>query len=197
VRRPGRRFWLVLLGLAVVLLAFHAPILRGLGTYLIDADEPAPADVAVVLAGDMTGERLRSAISLVHAGFVPLIAVSGPCCLYGQNEGDMAVEMAVKEGHPRNLFVVVPNRSHSTREESVEIARFLRKRRFSSYLLVTSNFHTRRARSVYRTTTPEMSIRVIAAPYEDFKPDLWWRSRQGQKVFLGEWERVVANWLGI
>lgn len=197
MRTGRRRIWLILLVLVLLLVLFHSPILSGLGNYLIDADQPVRADVAVVLAGDMTGERLNTAIRLVKDGFVPLIAVSGPCCLYGQNEGEMAVEMAVQQGHPRDIFVVVPNRSHSTREESVEISRFLRARKFSSYLLVTSNFHTRRAGAVYRTITPKLDMRVIAAPYEDFEPGSWWRSRQGQKVFLGEWERTVANWLGI
>jgi uncharacterized SAM-binding protein YcdF (DUF218 family) len=168
-----------------------------MGRFLVKADEPARADVAVVLAGDLTGDRIRTAVRLAREGYVPLIVVSGPCCMYGLNEGEMAVQLAVKEGSPPDLFVVVPNRARSTREEAFQMARFLRSRKISSLLVVTSTFHTRRAGSIYRATIPDLSPRIVASPYRDFQPDAWWRSRQGQKVFLGEWEKTVANWFGI
>ncbi len=48
-----------------------------------------------------------------------------------------------------------------------------------------------------RFTVGALVIRVIPVPEEFFTPDGWWRSRQGQKIFLAEWEKTFANWIGI
>jgi uncharacterized SAM-binding protein YcdF (DUF218 family) len=64
-------------------------------------------------------------------------------------------------------------------------------------LLVTSNYHTRRAANLFRAAAPDLTFIPIAAPDQDFSPDSWWRSRQGQKTFLMEWEKTVAVWVGL
>ncbi len=196
-KRPA--LWLALLLTAVLLAAFYPFWLRALGGFLVKADSPeaAAAAAAVVLAGDSTGGRIRTAVQLMQTKYVPLIVVSGPCCVYGRNEGDMAVDLAVREGAPREWFTVVANRARSTVEEAAVIVAFLHKRGISNFLLVTSDYHTRRAGAVYRAAAPGLSFRVIAAPDRNFQADRWWHSREGQKVFLGEWERTVAHWLGI
>jgi uncharacterized SAM-binding protein YcdF (DUF218 family) len=168
-----------------------------LGRFLVKAEPPDHAQAAVVLAGDPSGDRIRTAVRLVQAGFVPLIIVSGPCCVYGKNEGDLAVELTLREGARPEWFVVVPMRAHSTREEAVHVLNFLRKRAISNFLLVTSDHHTRRAGSVYRKAAGDLRFRVVAAPDRKFQADRWWHSREGQKVFLMQWERTIGSWLGL
>ena len=193
----GRKIlWIALVIVLVLLVSFHSAWLGGLGRFLIKAEPPDRAQAAVVLAGDPSGDRIRTAVRLVQAGFVPLIIVSGPCCFYGKNEGDLAVELAVREGARPEWFVVVPMRAHSTREEAVHVRNFLRERGISDILLVTSDHHTRRAGSVYREAG-DLRFRVVAAPDRKFQADRWWRSREGQKVFLMQWERTIGSWLGL
>ena len=70
-RIPGRRlsrppvvpFFLAAVLLILLLLVTHALWLSALARYLVDADAPAPADVVVVLAGDLTGKRLLTGSS--------------------------------------------------------------------------------------------------------------------------------------
>jgi uncharacterized SAM-binding protein YcdF (DUF218 family) len=62
---------------------------------------------------------------------------------------------------------------------------------------VTSNYHTRRAGRIFRSKAPDLEIHMIAAPDRDFTPDGWWKTRQGQKVFLDEWIKTVATWFGL
>lgn len=194
----GRKFlWIILLIVAVLLVAFHSLWLGGLGRFLIKADGPDRAEAAVVLAGDYSGDRIRTAVRLVQDGFVPLVIVSGPCCMYGKNEGDLAVELAVREGARPDWFVVLPMVAHSTREEAVHVLKFLKARGITDFLLVTSDHHTRRAGSVYREATRDLRFRVVAAPDRKFQADRWWLSREGQKVFLTQWERTIGSWLGL
>jgi uncharacterized SAM-binding protein YcdF (DUF218 family) len=194
----GRKLlWIALPITLVLLLVFHSTWLGGLGRFLVKAEAPEQAQAAVVLAGDASGARIGKAVELLRDNFVPLIVVSGPCCMYGRNEGDLAVEQAVRRGARPEWFVVVPMRAQSTREEAVHVLKFLRERGISHFLLVTSDHHTRRAGSVYREATGDLRFRVIAAPDRKFQADRWWRSREGQKVFLMQWERTIGSWLGL
>jgi hypothetical protein len=37
----------------------------------------------------------------------------------------------------------------------------------------------------------------VAAPDQYFSPDGWWKSREGRKIFLVEWEKTFATWVGL
>jgi uncharacterized SAM-binding protein YcdF (DUF218 family) len=64
-------------------------------------------------------------------------------------------------------------------------------------LLVTSDYHTRRAGKIFRSAGPDLQFVVVAAPDNSFTPDGWWRSRQGEKVFLIEWLKTATEPFGI
>jgi uncharacterized SAM-binding protein YcdF (DUF218 family) len=54
-------------------------------------------------------------------------------------------------------------------------------------LLVTSNYHTRRARYIFRKVLPEnVSLAVAGAADSQFNPSNWWESRQATKALFLE-----------
>jgi uncharacterized SAM-binding protein YcdF (DUF218 family) len=176
---------------------FHTAILRGLGDYLVRSEAPQKADIAVVLAGDSAGNRILKGAELVREGYAPQALVSGPSGLYGFYECDLAIAFAEKHGFPASYFVAVPNHSHSTKEEAAAILPELRRRGVHTVLLVTSDYHTRRAVGIYRADAPEMRFIPIAAPDEYFSPQGWWKSREGRKTFAFEWIKTVSEWIGL
>lgn len=137
----------------------------------------------MVPAGDYYGYRILKAAELVRRGFTDVVLVSSPDGTYGYGEAELAIPFAVK--------------AHSTREEALAVAPELRKRAVRKCLLVTSNYHTRRAGGIFRSAVPEVEFRVIAAQDEFFRPGDWWKTRQGQKQFVLEWMKTVAGWFGI
>lgn len=172
--------------------------MTALGNYLVEAGPPAHADLAVVLAGDLGGNRMLKAAELVKDGYAPQVLVSGPAnCCYGLHESDLAIPFAVKHGYPQSYFVAFPNDSNSTLEEAQRIVLELRKRKVHSIDLVTSNYHTHRAGRIYRSLAPDLDIHMVAAPDANFTPDGWWKTREGRKTFLNEWAKTVAAWLGM
>ncbi len=198
---PGRKRlllkWLIPLLMAAAMWLSHPLWLSALGSYLVRAEAPAPADIAVVLAGDYSGRRILEGAQLVRHGFTGKVLVSGPEGMYGRTEAELAISFATGRGHPESWFIPFPHGALSTREEAAAIVPELRKRNVRSCLLVTSNFHTRRAGGLFRAAAPDLEFRVIAAPDELFRPDRWWRSREGQKRFVLEWMKTVSNWFGI
>ena len=184
-------------GLVLIAVIFHTQILGALGAYLVKASPPQKADAALVLAGDGWGYRILAAAQLARDGFVPKVLVSGPDGAYGLHECDLAIPFAVKHGYPESYFVHMENSARSTVTEAQAVLPVIRQMGFQRIIVVTSNFHTRRAGAIYRKLAPDLRILVVAAPDENFTANGWWHKREGEKIFLVEWEKTVASWLGL
>ena len=195
----SRRLWLGVVLLVGLLLAavLHAQILGALGAYLVQAGPPQKADAALVLAGDGWGYRVLTAAQLARDGFVPRVLVSGPDGAYGLHECDLAIPFAVKHGYPESYFVHMENSARSTVAETRAVLPEIRRMGVQRLIVVTSNFHTRRAGAIFRKLAPDLTILVVAAQDKDFTADGWWHGRQGQKTFLMEWEKTIANGMGL
>jgi len=197
VKSRTRATLLVIAGLLVLAAVFHARILGAMGAYLIHADPPQKADVAVVLGGDGWGFRIMTAAQLVRDGYVPTVIVSGPDGAYGNHECDLAIPFAVKQGYPESYFIHLEHGARSTQAEAKVVIAEARKAGYHRIAVVTSNFHTRRAGRTFRAMAPDLTILMVAAPDKNFTPDGWWHNREAEKTFLSEWEKTVANWFGI
>lgn len=180
--------------LAAAGVVFHNAALAAVGGYLVREQAPEKADIAIVLGGDYSGRRILKAAELVREGYVPQALVSGPGGAYGSHECDLAIPFAVKAGFPESYFRHMEHDGHSTRDEAQAAAPTLRRLHVRTALLVTSDFHTRRAGDVFRDVTPDISYIVVGAPDQFFSARGWWRDREGRKIALLEWTKTVANW---
>jgi uncharacterized SAM-binding protein YcdF (DUF218 family) len=200
-----RRFLLpFLLTLTVIILAlyFGSGIwLTAVGRALVSDDGPAPADAAVVLAGDFTGHRMNGGAELVRKELVPVVLVSGPAGMYGINEADAAIRFITARGFPADRFVAIRHTAMSTREEARVLLAELAKRQVTRVNVVTSNFHTRRARRIFLEVERERGggpqIRMVATPDPIFDPETWWHSREGCKTAFLEWTKAITSLVGI
>jgi uncharacterized SAM-binding protein YcdF (DUF218 family) len=196
-----RRCLFACLLLAAIAILARSLWLPCLGYALIHDDGPAKADIAVVLGGDYVGHRIEKAAELIRQGYVPAALISGPVGFYGLHESDYAIAYAVRKGFPAQWFIPLPSSALSTREEALVVLAELRRRNVRSFLLVTSDYHTARARRIYlaaaRAFAPAPAMRTVAAPDEHFRPDSWWRNREGQKTVFFEWSKTFATALGL
>jgi uncharacterized SAM-binding protein YcdF (DUF218 family) len=197
------RRWLAcafLFVLSVSLLVFfnNSKILKAAGNYLVESSPPEKADAILVLAGDTRGSRIMRAAELVRAGYAPVALVSGPMQIYGVNEADLAIQYAVRQGVPAAYFAPVYRPALSTLEEARGFAMELRQRNIRKLLLVTSDYHSRRAASIFRNILgPTVDIRAVPAPDRYFHADTWWQTREGQKTVFYEYAKAAAGWLGM
>jgi uncharacterized SAM-binding protein YcdF (DUF218 family) len=189
---------LVLAAAAILSRSLWLPVL---GYALVHDDGPAKADIAVVLAGDYVGNRIEKAAELIREGYVPAALISGPPGFYGLHESDHAIAYAVRQGFPAQWFVALPHAALSTRDEAPVMLAELRRRNVRSFLLVTSDYHTARARRIFLAAERAMgggpAMRTVAVPDEYFRPDSWWRNRQGQKTAFFEWTKTFATAVGM
>jgi uncharacterized SAM-binding protein YcdF (DUF218 family) len=194
VKRFLRAAALILAAAVVLLLLFHTAVLTALGNFLVHASPPQKADVIVVLAGDGFGHRILTAGDLVKNGYAPFALVSGPDGNYGKHECDLAIQYAVRAGDPESYFAHLEHHGRSTEEEAQAVVKRLREMGVKRVILVTSNYHTRRAGSIFHRAAPDLDFIMVAAPDEFFEPDRWWKSREASKIFLLEWTKTIAEW---
>jgi uncharacterized SAM-binding protein YcdF (DUF218 family) len=197
VRRVLRSLALVLACLVLLGLIFHNAVLAGLGAYLVKDQAPEKADIALVLAGDAEGNRILTAAQLTRRGYITKILVSGPGGLYGYHECDLEIPFAVKAGYPESYFLHFENEARSTKEEAHDAVERLRQMGVHRVLLITSDYHTRRAGGIFRAAAPDLQFVVVSAPDKDFTAAGWWHSRNGQKVAFTEWVKTVTAVFGI
>ena len=196
VRR--RSSWLLVAAvLLLVLFLTNRFWMAALGGFLVHAGPPAPAEMIVVLAGDFHGNRILTAAKLIRQGIAPLALISGPADYYGLYESDLAIPFAVRHGYPASYFVALPNESRSTVSEAEAVLAELRRLNIHKIDIVTSNFHTRRSASIYRARAHDLEIHVVSAPDQYFTPDGWWKNRDARKIFVVEWLKTFATWLGM
>jgi len=196
------RFKILFCAAAVLIaaVATHALWLSAFASALIRDEGPEHADLAVVLAGDQLGHRISKAAELIRAGYVPAALVSGPP-YFDVHECDAAIAYIVHQGYPAEWFIPLPNSSLSTNDEASMILAELRRRRVHRFLLVTSAYHTARARRIYqallRAEGGGLEFRTVAAPDPNFQPSSWWRTREGKKTVFIEWCKTIVAGLGV
>lgn len=188
---------LILLGLPVAVFLAHSIWLSWLGAYLVQSGDPSPSEIAVVLAGDLYGNRILKSAQLVQAGFAPKVLVSGPGGLYGHHECDLAIPFAVSKGYPEEWFIAYPHEAHSTLREAYVVLAELRRRKIRKFLLVTSDYHTRRAGRIFHALGRDLDFRVVSAPDEFFRWNSWWHNREAQKTVFLEWSKTIAGIVGL
>lgn len=197
-----RRRWLVrlclLLALAGVAYLARAPLLSALGGMLVSADRMERADAAVVLSGEdsLNGERVLAGVRLYREGWVRKLVLSGGAWPYHRHETDFSLPLAISRGVPREDVIAVPHGAQSTTAEAEIIVKEIEPRGIRTFYVVSSDYHTARARRIFRKVS-HGRLRVLAYPAHSdwFKPDSWWQSREGRRIFLLEWVKTLNSLL--
>jgi hypothetical protein len=193
--RTRKRRWFAA---AASVIGLIAAVALSAGRMLV-VDEPRPSDVILVLAGE-TDRRPELALQLLAQGYARRVVVDVPeeARVFGFTEVQLA-EKYFQEKPQAASLIVCPIRGLSTKDESHDAARCLARERARTVLLVTSDFHTRRALSVFLHEIPGLGFSVAAVRDDRQFGIRWWSRRQWAKICLDEWMRlfwwkVVDEW---
>ena len=162
-------------------------------------DDPQKSDAIVALAGD-TNLRPARALALLRQAMAPhvFLDVEAGDQIYDQRLVDLAQRYAASlpEG---NRVSVCPITGFSTNAESDDVNRCLQSAGAQTVLIVTSDFHTRRALMIFRHRWPQYRFSVAAAHDPAQFGNAWWSHREWAKVTLDEcmklvWWEAVDRW---
>lgn len=181
-----------------MLYLLRGPILRGFVEWWV-VDEPLePAQAIVVLAGDnREGQRVRRGVELLQAGLAPRLVLSGASLRSNFSEAKLMEQDALAFGAQPEQLLPAPHDADSTLEEALALRAVLARHNFRNIIVVTSNYHTRRARLIFRGVYQKQGtiVRVSAAPDSRFRPASWWQDPEGFKLLWFELQKsLYARW---
>lgn len=184
-------------------------LLVAAGKFLERTDAPFPADVIIVIRGDeIYFNRALTAARLFHQGLAPRVYVSSAL-------DDLATPalrargIIMNEGQANVAAVLMQSRvpcgqillDHSepgggTAGELNRTRAMITSRGYSSALVVTSWYHTRRLRALLETAfkNSKVSLAIIAAE-EPTNVSNWWLRRYIAIAVLEEYVKLIIAWL--
>jgi len=182
----------LILALAIVaVISFSGPI-------LVVEDAVTVADAIVVIGGDHKPERIKKAVELYKQGFAPIVIISaGVLVLEGGKlmaEADVMYQQAIALGLPPDV-IILETQSKSTVENAIYTRQICDQNHYDSVLLVTSAYHSRRAKRIFREIY-ETNIAISVQPAnQPFCPPCWSFRADLMDVVLYEYRNWIRYWL--
>ena len=191
---------------ALLLVSLGVAGLLAWGGDLLVAPDPLPADadvLVVLLGADRAAQaRREEALTLFREGRARDLAISAAQVrFWGEWVPDLMRRYLERQygKEQADRAVLCPHNADSTLEEAQALRPCLEGHGWRTVIVVTSNFHTRRAghiwRHVFQDARPPVRIFVHGVDDGDFEPRGWWRSRRYAKTFLFESAKLVWTYL--
>lgn len=197
---PSRKLSRWCAGLIALTLIVGATLAWG-GGFLVDVDPPPErAHAIVVLRGSTESSlsRLDGAARLLQSGVAEQLLLS---VAIGSHWGEPIPDMArryvdrVYGPEAAEHYVVCASNADSTGEEALALMECLARRGWQNVVVVTSDYHTRRAKLIWRAVAqgadPPMQVSVVGVPDPEFEAQGWWRKRRYAKTWLLEMQKLV------
>jgi uncharacterized SAM-binding protein YcdF (DUF218 family) len=206
LRRAIARVCLAVLGLALAGLLCFLPFA---GRFLVREDPLDAADAIFVLAGARV-ERWLEGYELYRERRAPLIVLSpGPTSqaeidlrargIRFPSEGDIARDALLQLGVPAEAIRLLPRAVDNTAQEAGGLHDMSRHETWRRIIVVTSAYHTRRARFAFRREFKDSSIQIAvrASRFDGSEPARWWRHRPDIRFVTSELQKLALYGLGL
>jgi len=174
----------------------HRPLFTGYAS-LFSVHNASPGADALVVLGGLIETRFPYALELYARGYAPKILLTDmrPFTLGipGFDCSERAIAAAMRDHfRPGAPLEVVPSRDGagtvSTFDEAWDLLGYSRRSGCSRFIIVTDDFHSRRALYAFRKVFRHSRVRIEAmgAPNAVFNEGNWWCSDMGLKAYLLE-----------
>ncbi|HYY97737.1 MAG TPA: YdcF family protein [Pyrinomonadaceae bacterium] len=190
--------------LAAALLLAWPPLAWAAAGWLVVESRPETSDALVVLGGSSTyGERTEYAARLFKEGFAPRVLLTDDGLRGGWSQAEQRnpffVERAAAAleaaGVSRESVETLEPRTSSTYEEAMLLREQASARGLSSLLVVTSGYHSRRARwtfeRVFRGSGVRLSFAAVEPGRQTPPPAVWWLSPRGWRLVALEYLKLA------
>jgi hypothetical protein len=171
-------------------------ILDGTAPFLVVSDRLKPADLIHVLGGGE--ERIGYAVELYREGM-------GKKLLFTSNTPDLdpsaklfhkSANRVVRQGIPATAILDLHSHARCTYGEASELRQVLNAHpEIRRVLVVTSPYHSRRARLIFRRETPAgVDLRMATVPIEKNSPEgTWWKDPQLRARTWSECRKILLD----
>ena len=153
---------------------------------MIVNEAPQKADVIIVLAGDPSGSRVAYGAELYNEGYAGNILLSG-------DEVDMT-QQALSDGIPESA-IILEDESQTTFKNAQFSIKLVNDQGYKSVIVVTSQYHTRRASIIFAHFFKGIHLTVCAVPYDTATAHSWWKYSNSRNFVISEYLKLAWYYL--
>jgi uncharacterized SAM-binding protein YcdF (DUF218 family) len=192
----------ILLNLLLILYFFRFPILRGMGNYLVVQDDLEKCDAIYVLSGNPI-DRGREGSVLLKQDYAPEVICtgadySGVMLAYGIKVLHCELtRRAMLQQDADSTRIRMLAAGTSTMEEYDAIKKDIESHGYRKVIILTSLFHTRRTRQVFKDRLEDAGIHTVMRGADDsgFDEAHWWKHEDGLLFLNSEYVKMVYYWV--
>ncbi len=200
---------LIPVGILLLIVIFSGTILRAAGRVIVVDESPGHADAVVVLnTGVEYYPRLTQAADLYRRGLAAHVVINGnrktdtlrnlerqgfqTCCPWYADSISILAMFGVPEA---NIIRISIEDAYDTVSEAAAVGQELLKRQWTSVLITTSKYHTRRARFIWQKMyKDQLVIYMVASQNDPYDPNNWWKDGRQIRWLLAEYGAWVFYW---
>ena len=174
--------------------------LRVAGAYLIIADDLTPADTIIIMGGGDEG-RMNEALELYQEKYARIIVLTETGVHIEEFDYMQSFDLRIQllnNGVPSGNILITDSEVTSTLEEAYAVKQLLEKRQFSSAIIVTDPYHTKRTSIIFKDVFSEQDIELYFRPVTPswYNSRTWFLSPSGWKFTILEYVKLLAYKLG-
>jgi uncharacterized SAM-binding protein YcdF (DUF218 family) len=204
--KRGKLIFLIIVAIAIIqLIAYRQRILIAIGTYLVYEQPPEQADVIAIPANwDDTIIRARGGADLYNKGLAKVVFIPRMKPMEGLEETrkrgiyvpenrDLLIIILEGLGVPLAAIETSAQEVTDTWEEAREVSNFVEQKGYTSVLLVTSKYHSRRAYLIFQDALKgKASVISVPSPYDPSDPEQWWKRSEDCKRVIIEYQKMLV-----
>jgi uncharacterized SAM-binding protein YcdF (DUF218 family) len=178
---------------------------REVGSWLVVVDRLVTSDAIFVLDGKSPHRELEAAV-LFREGWAPRVVISRPRSDVAEEvrrafnlppEQEGVLRLLRRAGVPEGAIIRLDPIVDNTLQELEVDFDYARTHGFRRVIIVSSPYHTRRIRLIWRTRFDrEVPAVIRATRYETVAPTRWWRSRRTIQEVTHEIAAIAHFFIG-
>lgn len=205
-----RTIWiLITLVLMTFAFVFSGAFFRIIGDMVVIDDRPPLSDAVVVLnTGIEYYPRLLQAADLYRQGKAEYIVINGnrktdalrdleargfkTCCPWYSDSVSILTMFGVPDG---KIIPISIEDAYDTVSEAEAVGRELIKKKWTTVIITTSKYHTRRAKFIWQKMFgKQLTIFMVSAKTDPYDPHNWWKDGRQIRWLLAEYGAWVYYW---
>ena len=201
-----RRRWLIAAAALAAALVLGRLSLVAAGTWLVVEDPLQRARAVVVLGGNGPFRAIEAA-NLYKQGWAREVWLTrGRSSLEDATLEELGIHRPEEHvysrmvlerlGVPGPAIRELPEHTDSTAQEVRVVSKALAEAAGDRVILVTSSYHTRRVKVLWRALAGHSAVIVRLAPGDSFEPARWWRDTADAMAVAREWFGLLNAWSG-
>jgi uncharacterized SAM-binding protein YcdF (DUF218 family) len=192
----------ILLNLLLILYIFRFPLLRGMGNFLTVQDDLEKCDAIYVLSGNPIDRGHEGAL-LLQQEYAPEVICtgadySGVMLAYGIKvlHCELTRRAMLQQGADSTRIRMI-DKGTSTMEEYEAIKKDIQSHGYKKVMILTSLFHTRRTRQVFKGRLEDAGIHTVMRGADDsgFDEAHWWKHEDGLLFLNSEYIKMAYYWV--